>query len=135
MNLSVFPLVIQCSVFNEKSIRIPENTVDLKLAWIVSREYGENHGQAGSAAVISSNDKHTSTRGAATHILHSYLDPDSSLLTRFPTPNTNVSEQATTWCFIVSLCLQVSIVQYYLKSKDITHTFSFFSLGNFLPYS
>lgn len=98
MNLSVFP-VIQCSVFNEKSIRIPENTGDRKLAWIVSKEYGENYQQAGSAAVISSNDKHTSTRGAATHILHSFLDPDSSL-TRFPTPNTNVSEQATTWCFI-----------------------------------
>lgn len=86
MNLSVFPLVIQCSVFNEKSIRIPENTGDRNLAWIVSTEYGENHQQAGSAAVISSNDKHTSTRGAATHILHSYLDPYSSL-TRFPTPN------------------------------------------------
>lgn len=32
----------------------------------------------------------TQAHGAATHILHSYLDPDSSL-TRFPTPNTNVS--------------------------------------------
>lgn len=101
MNLSVFP-VIQCSVFDEKSIRIPENTGDRKLAWIVSTEYGENHQQAGSAAVISSNDKHTSTRGAATHILHSYLDPDSSL-TRFPTPNTNVSEQATTWCLLLTM--------------------------------
>lgn len=84
MNLSVFPLVIQCSVLNEKCIRIPENTGDLKLAWIVSTEYGENHQQAGSAAVISSNDKHTSTRGAATHILHSPVPRSRQLAHSLP---------------------------------------------------